>query len=66
MCTVWINPRRWQLWGSTRIFDRQAVVLIEWGERFPQLLPEHRIEIQLRTMEDSREIEILESAAPIL
>src|SRR5216683_4247238 len=47
--------------GLDEIFDRQAVVLIEWGERFPQLMPENRIEIQLRTTgEDSREIEIVE------
>jgi len=51
--------------GLDEIFDRQAVVLIEWGERFPQLMPEHRIEIQLRTTgEDSREIEILQRASP--
>src|SRR6266567_6626886 len=46
--------------GLDELFDRQAVVLIEWGERFPQLMPENRIEIQLRTTgEDSREIEIV-------
>jgi tRNA threonylcarbamoyladenosine biosynthesis protein TsaE len=44
--------------GLDEIFDRQAVVLIEWGERFPELMPENRIEIRLRTTgEDSREIE---------
>src|SRR5205807_2497980 len=32
--------------GLDEIFDRQAVVLIEWGERFPQLMPQNRIEIQ--------------------
>ena len=46
--------------GLDEIFDRQAVVLIEWGERFLQLMPENRIEIRLRTTgEDSREIEIV-------
>jgi tRNA threonylcarbamoyladenosine biosynthesis protein TsaE len=46
--------------GLDEIFDRQAVVLIEWGERFPELMPENRIEIRLRTTgEDSREIEIV-------
>jgi tRNA threonylcarbamoyladenosine biosynthesis protein TsaE len=35
------------------------VVLIEWGERFPQLLPADRIEIRLKaTADDEREIEI--------
>ncbi len=44
--------------GLDEIFDRQAVVLIEWGERFPKLMPEDRIEIRLRTTgENSREIE---------
>jgi len=33
--------------GLDEIFDREAVVLIEWGERFPELLPESRIEIHL-------------------
>lgn len=33
--------------GLDEIFDRDAVVLIEWGERFPQLMPAGRIEIRL-------------------
>jgi len=45
--------------GLDEIFDRRAVVLIEWGERFPELMPEDRIEIRLRaTGENSREIEL--------
>jgi len=45
--------------GLDEIFDRRAVVLIEWGERFPELMPERRIEIRLRaTEENSREIEV--------
>jgi tRNA threonylcarbamoyladenosine biosynthesis protein TsaE len=51
--------------GLDEIFDRQAIVLIEWGERFPELMPENRIEIQLRTTgEDSREIEVAGLASP--
>src|SRR5580698_362904 len=43
--------------GLDEIFDRDAVVLIEWGERFPTLMPEERIEIRLRALEgDAREI----------
>jgi tRNA threonylcarbamoyladenosine biosynthesis protein TsaE len=43
--------------GLDEIFDRDAVVLIEWGERFPTLLPEERIEIRLRALGgDTREI----------
>jgi tRNA threonylcarbamoyladenosine biosynthesis protein TsaE len=45
--------------GLEEIFDRPAIVLIEWGERFPELIPKERIEIRLRTTgEDSREIEV--------
>ena len=45
--------------GLDEIFDRPAVVLIEWGERFPELMPEERAEIRLRaTGECSREIAV--------
>ena len=45
--------------GLDEIFDRSAVVLIEWGERFPELMPDNRIEIRLRsTQENSREIDV--------
>jgi tRNA threonylcarbamoyladenosine biosynthesis protein TsaE len=45
--------------GLDEIFDREAVVLIEWGERFPQLLPTDRIEIRLETLGvDDRRIEV--------
>ena len=45
--------------GLDEIFEREAVVLIEWGERFPQLLPDLRIEIRIEPVnEDSRRIEI--------
>ncbi len=45
--------------GLDEIFDRRAVVLIEWGERFPELMPEDRIEIRLRaTGESEREIAV--------
>jgi tRNA threonylcarbamoyladenosine biosynthesis protein TsaE len=44
--------------GLDEIFDREAVVLIEWGERFPRLMPEKRIEIRLQTgPENCRTIE---------
>jgi tRNA threonylcarbamoyladenosine biosynthesis protein TsaE len=46
--------------GLDDIFDREAVVLIEWGERFPRLLPEGRYEIRITPVdEDSRRIEVL-------
>jgi tRNA threonylcarbamoyladenosine biosynthesis protein TsaE len=33
--------------GLDEIFDRDAVVLIEWGEKFRELMPTDRIEIAL-------------------
>jgi len=33
--------------GLDEIFDRDAVVLIEWGEKFRELMPADRIEITL-------------------
>lgn len=45
--------------GLDEIFDRNALVLIEWGERFPDLLPADRYEIRLVPIgEDARSIEI--------
>jgi tRNA threonylcarbamoyladenosine biosynthesis protein TsaE len=45
--------------GLDEIFERDAVVLIEWGERFPRLLPAERTEIRIRPLaDDEREIEV--------
>jgi tRNA threonylcarbamoyladenosine biosynthesis protein TsaE len=45
--------------GLDDIFDRDAVVLIEWGERFPQLLPPERVEIRLQPDDsDGRDIAV--------
>jgi tRNA threonylcarbamoyladenosine biosynthesis protein TsaE len=53
------RPEQVATLGLEEIFDRTAVVLIEWGERFPHLMPEDRIEIRLRTTgENTREIEV--------
>jgi tRNA threonylcarbamoyladenosine biosynthesis protein TsaE len=46
--------------GLDEIFDRDAVVLIEWGERFPELLPKQRIEIRLKADGDHRRIEVID------
>ena len=40
--------------GLDEIFDRNAVVLIEWGERFPALMPNDRIEIRLETIDENK------------
>jgi tRNA threonylcarbamoyladenosine biosynthesis protein TsaE len=42
--------------GLEEILDREAVVLIEWGERFPALMPAERIEIHLETEEDDTRV----------
>lgn len=45
--------------GLDEIFDRDAVVLVEWGERFPKLMPPERIEIRLEHAgDDARNIEV--------
>ena len=45
--------------GLDELFDRDAMVMIEWGERFPELMPPARIEIRIRAGEgDQREIEV--------
>ena len=52
------EPRQVEGLGLDEIFDRDAVVLIEWGERFPDLIPADRIEIRLTpTSDEGREIE---------
>lgn len=45
--------------GLEDIFERDAIVLVEWGERFPSLMPETRFEIRLRSIDgDRREITV--------
>jgi tRNA threonylcarbamoyladenosine biosynthesis protein TsaE len=45
--------------GLDDLFSSGSVVLLEWAERFPALLPRHRTEIRLRTLPDEmREIEV--------
>ena len=44
--------------GLDEIFDRDAVVLIEWGDRFPELMPADRWEIRLEAVGDRRTISL--------
>ena len=45
--------------GLEELFDRGGMVLIEWGERFPQMMPAERTEIRMRALGgDEREIEV--------
>ena len=47
------TPQQVATLGLDEILDREAVVLIEWGERFPELFPADRIEIRLQPISDS-------------
>jgi len=59
------EPRQVETLGLDELFDRDALVLIEWGERFPQLLPDARTEIHIRALEDdTREIEVGQALSP--
>lgn len=47
--------------GLEDLFDLDAMVLIEWGERFPQLMPENRVEIRIEASGDDRRFEVSEA-----
>ena len=60
------QPREVATLGLDDVFERQAIVLIEWGERFPQFLPQERTEVRIRTIAgDQREIEVRTVAKPV-
>jgi tRNA threonylcarbamoyladenosine biosynthesis protein TsaE len=40
--------------GLDELFDSGKIVLIEWGERFPELMPPGYFEIRLRALDDDR------------
>ena len=45
--------------GLEDLMETNALVLIEWGERFPELLPKERTEIRIADAgEDGRRIEV--------
>jgi len=55
------EPRELATLGLDELFDRDALVLIEWGERFSRFLPPRRTEIRIRAVDhDEREIEVTE------
>jgi tRNA threonylcarbamoyladenosine biosynthesis protein TsaE len=52
--------------GFQELLDREAVVLVEWGERFPQLLPAERVEIRIEAEgDDQRKIEVRGLVTPV-
>jgi tRNA threonylcarbamoyladenosine biosynthesis protein TsaE len=53
------EPREVESLGLDELYGREALILIEWGERFPQILPQPRTEIHIRALpDDTREIEV--------
>jgi len=47
--------------GLDELFERDAMTLIEWGERFPEAMPKERTEIRIRMLPDGgREFDIAE------
>ena len=40
--------------GLEELFERPALTLIEWGERFPELLPKERAEVRIEHAGDDR------------
>ena len=45
--------------GLEELFDQKALVVIEWGDRWPKLMPDDRIEIRLsHEGEEERRIEV--------
>lgn len=58
------EARQLETLGLEELFERDALVLIEWGERFGEMLPEERTEIRIRALEgEEREIEVGRSKA---
>ena len=53
------EPREVATLGLEEIFEHDAVVLVEWGEKFPELLPAQRVEIHIKRLEtEEREISV--------
>jgi tRNA threonylcarbamoyladenosine biosynthesis protein TsaE len=53
------EPRELATLGLEELLEGDAMVLIEWGERFARFLPAERTEIRIRAAEnEEREIEV--------
>ena len=52
ICIGWMKRARWKASASTICSPSGSLVLLEWAERFPALLPRQRTEIRLRALPD--------------
>ncbi len=53
------TPEQARRLGLEELFEKDALTLVEWGERFPELFPANHFEIHLRHEgEDWRSIEL--------
>lgn len=50
------RPQELATLGLEEIFDREAIVLVEWGERFLEAMPPDRIEIRISSIEENDRI----------
>ena len=50
--------------GLQELLERDSVVLVEWGERFPNLWPMDRVEVAIRAIDDGREFTITRLTEP--
>ena len=54
------EPRELATLGLEELLEREAIVLVEWGERFPGLWPADSLEVRLRALDgDEREIRVV-------
>jgi tRNA threonylcarbamoyladenosine biosynthesis protein TsaE len=58
------EPREVETLGLNDLFNSGALVILEWAERFPELMPADRTEIRIQTLPDeTREIEVTSTHA---
>jgi tRNA threonylcarbamoyladenosine biosynthesis protein TsaE len=52
------TPQQLMTLGIEELLERNGILLVEWGERFPHLWPDDRVEITIRTNGDLRELTV--------
>lgn len=48
------SPEELLAMGWDEILERQGIVIVEWGERFPELMPKEAHQVTIITLEDGR------------